>query len=126
MSLIDPETPPPSTAGNTAGSRASIFHGANGLRAGWSFLLFLAIAAVLVFVAPLSVAPIAPAPAPDGVWRPLTLAFGDIMTLLISGIAIAVMARVERGTLDRYFLGLAGARGRLTRAVFGDFSPWGV
>jgi len=98
-----------------------ILRSQSGLRAGWSLLLFVLVAVAIAIAVQYAAAPFAPAPAPDGAWRPLTLAFGDVMTLLIAAIALAVVARVEGGTWSRYFLGGAGA-GKLT----GEGALWGT
>jgi len=94
---------PGATPTHPPGRLRRIFLGPAGLRAGWSFLLFVG----LLFVAQVVIGLVWDRfldPPPDVPWDPVWTALGEAFTLAAALFAIAVMSRVERRSFAEYGL----------------------
>ncbi len=109
------------------GGLRNIFIGPNGIRAGWRLLIFLAIVFVLFFIAGTivravfpGVAALAHRPRPK-VLYPATVGF-ELAIFVVTVIAAAVMAKIERRKFRDYGLPFAGAvQGRFWRGALWGF-----
>lgn len=81
-----------------------IFAGPNGLRAGWSVLMFALLWELLSMLAG-SVLVTFDAARPQGAWSPHDLLFGELTALIGLAGAVALMAAVEQRRLTDYNLG---------------------
>jgi len=102
---VETATPAEATPTHPPGRLRRIFLGPAGLRAGWSFLLFVG----LLFVAQVVIGLVWDRvldPPPDVPWDPFWIAVGEALTLLSALFAIAVMSRVEGRSFGEYGLAL--------------------
>ncbi len=100
---------------STAGRGQWMFLGPNGLRAGWSILIFAAICAVLIFVGGFAVGPFVHV-GRGGVFMPLSGLLMELSQLIPAVVATCIMAMLERRPVT--FYGYQG-KARALRLVWG-------
>lgn len=97
--------------------------GPNGLRAGWRFLMYLAMTAVLGFPYRLIHHWISPGPRPHTiVLHPDVEVYGSIARFVLAALPAVVMARIERERWGHYGLALR----RAFRSEFWFGALWGI
>src|ERR1051326_5235797 len=96
---IEPVPPQPSTV-------RKIFWGKDGLRAGWSLLLFIAIFAGLAFCINRTLRGLGvPRPDPKAEWSPLLGILGEGSSFLLVIFVTWIMSKIERRSFGVYGLG---------------------
>jgi uncharacterized protein len=98
-----PDTIQPSTATTTSGNWKRVFIGAEGVRAGWRVLIFIALVATFATAAHFSLNPLLHNRLPQG-FTVTTVVVSELVQFGIVLIASLIMGRFERRTLGDYGL----------------------
>src|SRR5262249_32001135 len=100
ITAIEPVAPPPPS------TLRKIFLGKDGLRAGWSLLIFVAIFAALAFCINRTLRMLGvPRPDPKAEWSPLSGILGEGGSFLLVMLVTWIMSKIERRSFGVYGLG---------------------